>query len=137
MLEGKLGQEALAIMQSKIMDAETVMPAIQRAGAAVARGERSSFEMTVAGPPRIDLRVQLFPFSANEAGGIGVLLHDITAERDLVRAKDELVSMVSHELASPATNLTTYADLLAAQEYDPAERREMLATREAHDSNRP
>jgi CheY-like chemotaxis protein len=57
-----------------------------------------------------------------------VLLHDITAERELIRAKDELVAMVSHELASPATNLTVYADLLAKDDHDPQERREMLAT---------
>jgi signal transduction histidine kinase/ActR/RegA family two-component response regulator/HAMP domain-containing protein len=128
MLEGKLGHEAMRVMLSRIRDAETAMPAIQQAGAAVARGQRSSFEMTVAGPPQVDLHVQLFPFSVDQTGGIGVLLHDITAERELVRAKDELVSMVSHELASPATNLTTYADLLASQDYDPAERREMLVT---------
>jgi len=128
MLEGTQGHDAMRVMLSRILDAETALPAIEAAGAAVARGRRSSFEMTVAGPPQVDLHVQLFPFSVDQAGGIGVLLHDITAERELIRAKDELVAMVSHELASPATNLTVYADLLAKDDTDPQERREMLAT---------
>src|SRR5260370_25443809 len=103
----------MAVLFRGIGEGERALPAIEAAGAGVARGQRSSFEMTVAGPPRVDLHVQLFPFSVDQAGGIGVLLHDITAERELTRAKDELVAMVSHELASPATNLTVYADLLS------------------------
>ena len=60
------------------------------------------------GPPQRHLLNQRFAIGAT--GAMGILLHDLTAERELVRAKDELVSMVSHELASPATSLVAYAD---------------------------
>ncbi len=54
-------------------------------------------------------------------------LREAEAERSLMRAKDELASMVTHELASPATSLVGYAELLATRAYPDAERREMLA----------
>jgi signal transduction histidine kinase len=53
---------------------------------------------------------------------------DADAEREVVRSKDELVAMVSHELASPATNLVAFAELLATRDYPVAEQQEMLAT---------
>ena len=67
-------------------------------------------------------------FAIGATAPIGILLQDRTAERELVRAKDELVSMVSHELASPATSLVAYAGLLAEHDYAEPERQEMLAT---------
>jgi CheY-like chemotaxis protein/anti-sigma regulatory factor (Ser/Thr protein kinase) len=68
------------------------------------------------------------PRGASYGGGVGLLVHDVTAERDLLRAKDELVAMVSHELASPATNLIGYAELLVADGLSDVERRDMLDT---------
>jgi signal transduction histidine kinase/ActR/RegA family two-component response regulator len=53
---------------------------------------------------------------------------ETAAERELARSKDELVAMVSHELASPVTNLVAYAELLATQDHPAPERQEMLTT---------
>jgi signal transduction histidine kinase len=47
--------------------------------------------------------------------GIGVTLRDVTRERELIRAKDELVSIVSHELRGPLSNIIGFADLLLMQ----------------------
>ncbi len=40
------------------------------------------------------------------------MLRDVTAERDLARAKDELVAIVSHELRSPLSSMIGFAQLL-------------------------
>lgn len=93
-------------------------------------GQHPKFEASVAGSPRMNLQVQLFPVSARagEHLGVGILIRDVTAERELARAKDDLVAMVSHELASPATNLVGYAELLADGAYSEVERKQMLET---------
>jgi PAS domain S-box-containing protein len=88
--------------------------------------QRSSYEIVFKGPPQRHVLLQRF--AIGETGTVGTLLHDQSTERTLVRAKDELVSMVSHELASPATSLVAYAGLLAEHDYSEAERRDMLAT---------
>ena len=51
---------------------------------------------------------------------------ETAAVRELVRTKDDLVAMVSHELGSPVTNLVAYADLLAKHDHSDFERKEML-----------
>jgi signal transduction histidine kinase len=43
-------------------------------------------------------------------------LRDVTAERDLARAKDELVAVVSHELRNPLANMIGFAELLLEEE---------------------
>jgi signal transduction histidine kinase/HAMP domain-containing protein len=108
----------------KVAEPESVARMFVEAAGRLA--DRPRYEMVLVGPPRRTIAVQLFPIS--DTGSKGMLLHDITPERQLLEAKDELVSMVSHELASPATNLVAYAELLATGEYPPRERNEMLAT---------
>jgi signal transduction histidine kinase/HAMP domain-containing protein len=108
----------------KVAEPESVARMFVEAAGRLA--DRPRYEMVLVGPPRRTIAVQLFPIS--DTGSKGMLLHDITPERQLLEAKDELVSMVSHELASPATNLVAYAELLATSEYPPRERNEMLAT---------
>jgi signal transduction histidine kinase len=91
----------------------------------------------VAQQPRLDLSfgetsrrhvvAQLFPLrvDAGEAVPFGIQLHDVTADRTALRARDELIAMIGHELASPATSLLTLADILATRERTASERREM------------
>jgi signal transduction histidine kinase len=67
------------------------------------------------GAPEADLMVELFPVRDEKDHGIGVMLRDVTRERELVRAKDELVSVVSHELRGPLSNIIGFADLLLMQ----------------------
>jgi signal transduction histidine kinase len=67
------------------------------------------------GAPETDLLVELFPVRGEKEHGIGVMLRDVTRERELVRAKDELVSIVSHELRGPLSNMIGFADLLLMQ----------------------
>lgn len=65
--------------------------------------------------PDADLLVELFAVRGEKAHGIGVMLRDVTRERELIRAKDELVSVVSHELRGPLSNIIGFADLLLMQ----------------------
>jgi signal transduction histidine kinase len=65
--------------------------------------------------PEADLLVELFPVRGDREHGIGVMLRDVTRERELVRAKDELVSIASHELRGPLSNIIGFADLLLMQ----------------------
>jgi signal transduction histidine kinase len=65
--------------------------------------------------PEADLLVELFSVRDEKEHGIGVMLRDVTRERELVRAKDELVSIVSHELRGPLSNIIGFSDLLLLQ----------------------
>jgi len=56
------------------------------------------------------------------------IIAETAVERELARTKAELVAMVTHELASPATNLVAYAELLATHDHPESEQQEMLAT---------
>ena len=83
---------------------------IDRALRAGVRGA-GTFELRSTDPAR-DLQVELFPVRGRPDPGIGVMLRDVTDERELARAKDELVAVVSHELRNPLNNLIGFAELL-------------------------
>jgi PAS domain S-box-containing protein len=76
--------------------------------------EPATIELRLSAPDT-DLQVELFPVRGETEHGIGVMLRDITRERELIRAKDELVSIVSHELRGPLSNIIGFADLLLMQ----------------------
>lgn len=71
----------------------------------------SPFELRTSAPER-DLLIELFAVHGDSRPGIGVMLRDVTPERDLARAKDELVAVVSHELRSPLSSMIGFAQLL-------------------------
>lgn len=58
-------------------------------------------------------------------GGV-IVLSDITKELEAVRARDDLVGSVSHELRSPLTSILGYLDLARDDEQMSAETRRML-----------
>ncbi|HZE04277.1 MAG TPA: ATP-binding protein [Solirubrobacteraceae bacterium] len=74
-----------------------------------------TIEVRTAAPAR-DLQVELFKVRGTPEAGIGIMLRDVTAERDLARAKDELVAVVSHELRGPLANMIGFAELLLGDE---------------------
>ncbi len=48
--------------------------------------------------------------------GVVVIIHDITAEREMSRMKDDIINSVSHELKTPLASIRAYAEMLADNE---------------------
>ncbi|HEY3083720.1 MAG TPA: HAMP domain-containing sensor histidine kinase [Chloroflexota bacterium] len=69
-------------------------------------------EVAVGEPPRIFVVT-----GRSLAEGRYVLAHyrEITRERDALRAKDELISVVGHELKTPLTSIRGYSQMMARQ----------------------
>jgi PAS domain S-box-containing protein len=89
--------------------------------------ERPAIELSLEGPPRRELVASYFPIAwAGPLPAYGVLLHDVTAERELARAKDALVSIVSHDLRTPLASIVGFAELLLTRPFGEAQRREFL-----------
>lgn len=60
-----------------------------------------------------------------EDGGV-LMVRDVTTELEAVRARDDLIGSVSHELRSPLTSVIGYLDLARDDESIPPETRRML-----------
>jgi PAS domain S-box-containing protein len=76
--------------------------------------ESGTFELRSTDPAR-DLQVEVFQVRGPDPGA-GVMLRDVSDERQLARAKDELVAVVSHELRNPLNNMIGFAELLRGRD---------------------
>ncbi len=63
---------------------------------------------------------------AGSVSGAVLVLRDVSSERMLERSKSEFISMVSHQLRAPLTNVMTSAELLADPELDDDLKQEMI-----------
>ncbi len=59
-----------------------------------------------------ELELFLAPYSADQAGGALVLIHDVTEQRRTDEMRREFVANVSHELRTPLTNIKSYAETI-------------------------
>jgi signal transduction histidine kinase len=88
-------------------------------------------EFTLNKPESRTLRVRPFPIhnAEGKSQGMGLLLHDITRERELDEIKSRLLSTVSHELRTPLASIKGFATTLLREdvEWDEASRREFLS----------
>ena len=83
--------------------------------------------VTLLHPSRRELGVTAFPIpSASGEQMTGVLLRDVTEERDLQRRRDTFVSVASHELRTPMTTILGFTELLLTREATPALRHQWL-----------
>ena len=91
---------------------------------------RGAFEVRFKGPRPRDLRVQIFPVPTddNARAGIGLTLRDVTHERDLNRVKDEIISVVNHELRTPLASVVGFAELLLSRDFSEEQRRRFLTS---------
>jgi PAS domain S-box-containing protein len=83
------------------------------------KGGEETAEISILDNGRtIYLRLETFDVtdSPNERIGRGLLLHDVTADKDLDRMRASLVSTVSHELRTPLAAIKGYATTLLADD---------------------
>ena len=93
-------------------------------------GETTNFPMVIVEPRReIDVTVSpaVLPSDGGQVGSV-IVLHDITAAKELDRAKDELIGMVSHELRTPLASLVGFTELLLERVVSEAQRKQYLGT---------
>ena len=91
-----IGEQLRALLRGGVTDERQLEPWTTD----VSRlGERLALTLEIAGPPRRDLSALLFtiPGQGSDEVDVGVLLHDVTQELDLIRAKDQLLTAVSQE----------------------------------------
>ena len=76
---------------------------------AMRRGDYAEAELTVG-----ERSVELYfaTFSDEEAGGVLIVLHDVTERRRTEERRKEFVANVSHELRTPLTNIRSYAETI-------------------------
>lgn len=90
-----------------------------------------AIEVTFLEPTPRTLLVRLFPIYDADSNnlGQGLLLHDITQEKELDQMKSQLLSTVSHELRTPLASIKGFATTLLRQDvqWDETSRREFLA----------
>jgi signal transduction histidine kinase len=88
-------------------------------------------EVPLALPGSAILQVRFFPIHDTGGGhlGLGLLISDVTRERELDEMKSRLLSTVSHELRTPLASIKGFATTLLRQdvEWDEASRREFLS----------
>jgi signal transduction histidine kinase len=91
---------------------------------------KSEFALVHGGRP-LNLSFETFDVTdgRNMPIGRGVILHDITVDRELDRMKSNLISTVSHELRTPLAAIKGYASTLLAEdvEWDSKSQREFLS----------
>jgi polar amino acid transport system substrate-binding protein len=74
-------------------------------------------EYTMTTLKRSDIRLKFFPVRDRygEFAGRGILIEDVTHERELERLKSEFVSIASHELRTPMTSILGFSEIMLTQ----------------------
>ncbi|MCU1234554.1 MAG: multi-sensor signal transduction histidine kinase [Candidatus Solibacter sp.] len=87
-------------------------------------------EITIRGLRQRQYTLRLAAVSADEKGegpvlGIVGSLSDVTRQHELQQTKNDVISLVSHEMRTPLTAIQGMTELLAAYDVEPGRRREM------------
>jgi PAS domain S-box-containing protein len=89
------------------------------------RERRQTIELAVAGKPVLQVGLR-----ASQSETVSQILYfrDITHETEVDRLKSEFLSHAAHELRTPMASIYGFTELLLAQEFDQADRRDFLET---------
>jgi signal transduction histidine kinase len=128
-----LATQALEVMdgdiKGRLLQPEQVLAQLQ--AAAADPQNTPMVEFTLTAPVARTLQARFFPIHDAAGGhlGLGLLLRDITRERELDEMKSQLLATVSHELRTPLASIKGFATTLLRQDvkWDEDSRREFLA----------
>ena len=127
-----VGQSIKALEQrlaDRVADWQQVLNLLQSAAADLHDSPAIEFSLTRPTLRTILARPFAIHDSAGEHLGLGLLLRDITKEKELDEMKSQLLSTVSHELRTPLASIKGFATTLLRQDvqWDEASRREFLS----------
>jgi PAS domain S-box-containing protein len=116
-------------LQSRLAQPETVLAQFRAATADLRSMPAVEFSVTV--DDERTLVARFFPIQGvgGNSLGLGLLLRDITREKELDQMKSQLLSTVSHELRTPLASIKGFATTLLRQDvdWDEGSRREFLS----------
>lgn len=109
-----IGKDFLGAIGEHAEDFEEPQEAMEQLTALIdGTSEFPAIELAVAKPDRRDLAMATFPISTETGDDMmGLLVRDVTEERDLDRRRDTFVSVASHELRTPMTTILGFTELL-------------------------
>lgn len=126
------GQTVAAVEQTisdRIADWERASRLLAKAAAG--QPDTPAVELALTAPRSRTLQARPFPIydAAGANLGLGLLLHDITREKELDEMKSQLLSTVSHELRTPLASIKGFATTLLREDvrWDEESRREFLS----------
>ena len=91
--------------------------------------ESPTIELTLNRSPRIELVAKLFAIPTDAGTSLtGLLVRDVTQERDLEERRNSFISIASHELRTPVTTIIGFAEILLTREVPAATRQKWLQT---------
>ncbi|HEY1497836.1 MAG TPA: CHASE2 domain-containing protein [Candidatus Solibacter sp.] len=119
---GLVGQNLTQRLNGSV-DAETLARLVAERG-------HVEHEITIRGSRMRQYTLRLATVSADDSGdgpvlGIVGSLSDVTRQHELQQTKNDVISLVSHEMRTPLTAIQGMTELLAAYDVEPARRREM------------
>jgi PAS domain S-box-containing protein len=125
-----LGQPASVLGEAIAQRVEDYPSVVAHLAHAFDPAETTHLPIVLLEPRReIDLTISpaLLPLDGGQVGSV-IVLHDITAIKELERAKDELIGMVSHELRTPLTSIVGFTELLIDRPFSEAQQKGYLGT---------
>jgi signal transduction histidine kinase/putative methionine-R-sulfoxide reductase with GAF domain len=131
--EGSMVGLSLAAVEQKMADRTTDSPGVltQLLNAPIDSEEAPAVEVSLSTPVARTLQIRFFRIRHVGGGhlGLGLLLRDVTREKELDRMKSQLLSTVSHELRTPLASIKGFATTMLRQdvEWDEVSRREFLS----------
>jgi PAS domain S-box-containing protein len=127
-----VGRTAAAVARSvadRAANPEQVSALLETEGAKLQ--DAPAVEVALTTPTPRTLQARFFPIHDAGGGnlGLGLLLRDITREKELDEMKSQLLSTVSHELRTPLASIKGFATTLLRQDvrWDETTRREFLS----------
>ncbi len=125
-LQGKTLEQALTRFLEQTPTPETARSELQQ----LIHGQRQTCEITLEKNSQLrHLRVESFTVQEEDTSlGRGVMLRDVTSDREVDRMKSSLISTVSHELRTPLASIKGYTSTLLAEDvnWNPEAQREFL-----------